>query len=416
VSDLDQQLRQLFREKEALVGTPPAPDPPTTKEIRHSHTRLGKVRTPLQLVAIAVVVTLAVVGFDLVRGSSSPTPATIPPQTWADALGNVSPVTMPDSLPRLAARTNMPTSVPRTNEDLPALLDDLPGRAVMTWYLAPPSGCDVQGWARETIDFYGVDGTWRRLNMADLGLPDSAWPGCQTYGAGSLSPDGRWWVTGAKGLFVLLNLESGHLVTRDSRVGWPGSWAQNSEQLATAGMKSGSLWQVPGIHLTDTPGMKDAGLSWPLPGGGYVTDDDTKSNDPDGGSMTLRYYSSNGDLSQTRQVPTPPASDCSIEGGFLGDRVGMVCLTKQSEPHMFYVLDESSWDVEVALRVPDGVDAYPWQWLNPDLWALNTSDGIGMWRIDEGEFARALSLPDEPKSAKWYAFNSFDLAGDLVAG
>jgi hypothetical protein len=416
VSDLDQQLRQLFKEKEAAVGPPPTTALPLTNTIgaQPSHARPRKVRPLLQITAIAAAVALVVLGVNVLRSNVTTAPALTPGQTWADALGDVSPLTMPDTLPRLAAQTNLPTSVPSAGEDLPPLLDDLPGRALMTWYPAPASGCDVQGWERDTIDFYGVDGQWRRLSMTDLGLPDSSWPGCFSNGPGSLSPDGRWWAIGAKGLFVLLNLETGDLVTRESRAGWPGLWAQNSQQLATAGMKSGSLWQVPGVHLTDTPGVKESGIAWPLPDGGYVIDEDTRSQETDGDSLTLRYYTATGDLSKTRRVPTPTASDCSVEGGFVGDRVGMVCLTNRNEPHTFYVLNESSWRVEAALRVPDGVDAYPWQWLSPGLWALWTEDSVGLWQIDEGKLGRVLPVPDEPKSSKGWAFNQFGLAGDLV--
>jgi hypothetical protein len=287
----------------------------------------------------------------------------------------------------------------------------------MTWYPAPASGCDVQGWARETIDFYGLDGKWRRLNLADLGLPESSWPpGCISAGPGSLSPDGRWWTIGAKGLFVLLNLETGDLVTKKSNAGWGGAWSQNSQQVLTVANKAGSLWKVPGIHLTDTPGTKEVGLSTlPLPDGGYVIDESTKSNNPDGGSMTLRYYLPSGELSKTREVPTPPSRDCSVEA-LVGDRVGMVCIGRPNkEPNLFYVLNESSWRVEAALEVPPkGTDAYPTVFLNQDLWVLDTGDSVGMWQIDEGELGTVLPLPDEAKSAKWYAFNQFGLAGDLV--
>lgn len=420
MSDLDQRLRELFRGKESVVGPTPATPPelldPAVRPGEPSRPRTVRWRHPLiQTSVIVAVAALVVVGVSVVRSNVTPAPDPAARQTWAQALGDVEPLTVPNTLPDLDSKTNLPTSVPGPDEDLPSLLDDLPGRVQMTWYLAPPSGCDVQGWARESIDFYGVDGRWRRLNMADLGLPESSWPGCDTYGSGSLSPDGRWWATGAKDLFVLLNLETGNLVTRRSTAGWPGLWAESSQQLVTAGMRAGSLWRVPGIHLTDTPGLRESHLAWPLPDGGYVIDEDTRSDDPDGGSMTLRYYSSTGDLSNTREVPIPPGSGCSLEG-LQGERVGMFCMGKPNrEPHFYYVLDESSWRVVAALEVPpQGSDTFPAGFLNPGLWVLDNGESVGMWEIDEGQMGTVLALPDEPKSAKWYAFNQFGLAGDLV--
>lgn len=420
MSDLDQQLRQLFRDKEAEVGPPPAMalQRTSTTDAHPSSGMTTKVRPLFQIAAIAAVVALVVFGVNVLRSSVTPEPASTPEQTWADALGDVSPLTMPKTLPQLPAQTNLPTSIPGPNDDLPSLLDDLPGRVLMTWYPAPASGCfeGVQGWARETIDFYGQDGRWRRLNLVDLGLPESTWPGCSN-GPGSLSPDGRWWTIGAKGLFVLLDLETGDLVTKKSSTPWGGTWTHNSQQLVKFGNRKGAaLWQVPGIHVMDLPGMEEPGSDpLPLPGGGYLASDaPAGSSDADSGSMTLRYYTPTYDLVKTRAVPVPPGQECVLEG-VEEDRVGMVCLAEPSKKRrVLYVLDESSWQVEAALEVPPGASAYPAAWLNPELWALWKRDSVGMWQIDEGEVGTVLPLPDESKSAKYFAFNQFGLAGDLL--
>ena len=416
MSDLDQQLRQLFREKEAVVGPAPTPDLPLVEEEYPSATRLGRIRAPLQVAALAAIVAVAVIGFHLVRSSTPAGPTSTPPQTWDDALGDVSPLTMPKTLSELPVQTNLPASVPDPSADLPSLLDDPPGRVLMTWYPAPASGCDVSGWATETIYFYGQDGQWRRLNMVDLGLPKSTWPGCASNGPGSLSPDGKWWTVGAKGLFVLLDLETGDLVTKKSRMSWGGTWTQDSHQVIKFGDRKGAaLWEVSGIYVRDMPGMEGPG-SGPLslPGGGFIASDPpAKGDDPDGSSITLRYYTPNYDLVRTRTVPAPPAYECSLEG-VEGDRVGMLCLVEPSKPHMLYVLDEASWRVEAALAVPPGASAIPAHWLNPDLWSLWDAEGVGMWQIDQGKVGSVLPLPDEVKSAKWYTFNQFGFAGDLV--
>jgi hypothetical protein len=81
--------------------------------------------------------------------------------------------------------------MPTGRESMPSLLDDPPGRAVLS-YRPIEYEHDPQGWAGETIYLWGVDGRWRRLSMLDLGLPDEGWPGptctapgsCRLTGAG----------------------------------------------------------------------------------------------------------------------------------------------------------------------------------------------------------------------------------------
>jgi hypothetical protein len=68
----------------------------------------------------------------------------------------------------------------------------------------------AEGWASEQIMFWGSDGQWRSLDMADLGLPEAWWPGGNdTYGPGSLSADGRIWAAHTNAGVVLVNLSTG---------------------------------------------------------------------------------------------------------------------------------------------------------------------------------------------------------------
>jgi hypothetical protein len=74
-----------------------------------------------------------------------------------------------------------------------SLLTDPPGRAVVQVRLWEPYD-RVTGWHDQVTYFYGTDGRWRSLLMSDLGLDATKWAGPDTGWAGSLSPDGRYWV------------------------------------------------------------------------------------------------------------------------------------------------------------------------------------------------------------------------------
>ena len=91
---------------------------------------------------------------------------------------------------------------------MPLLFDDPPGRALMS-YRPVESLDDPRGWASETTYLLGTDGGWRRLAMADLGLAEEWWPGPDTYGAGQVSPDGRWWALHVGPNVLLMNLRTG---------------------------------------------------------------------------------------------------------------------------------------------------------------------------------------------------------------
>lgn len=115
-------------------------------------------------------------------------------------------------LPRLrqsGASGLLPARIPRIDAHLPDLLDDLPGRAAL---VVNPSitvlNTAVGSWSELELLVYGVDGRWRRLNLGDLGLSESLriW---DTYGAGSLSSDGRWWTGSTHDGSVLVDMQTG---------------------------------------------------------------------------------------------------------------------------------------------------------------------------------------------------------------
>lgn len=140
-------------------------------------------------------------------------------QSWEEVLGSVSPWEAPRRV-RYESYGGLPARMPAPAERVgwPSLLSDLPGRAVATYYAPPkcdPATFDESSWDPQAVYFLGVDGQWRTLRMGDLPLPSPEF-GCHdyTFDAGSLSPNGRWWLVAnggpvLKGWMMLLNLETG---------------------------------------------------------------------------------------------------------------------------------------------------------------------------------------------------------------
>jgi hypothetical protein len=94
----------------------------------------------------------------------------------------------------------------------PSLLEDPPGQALVASYVPR---ADAPGFSMEAIDFYGLDGRWVRLSLGDLDLPRAGWYGGDTYGAGALSPDGRWWAGPMQGGFYVVDMRDGSVRVGD---------------------------------------------------------------------------------------------------------------------------------------------------------------------------------------------------------
>jgi len=90
--------------------------------------------------------------------------------------------------------------------------------------------------------FYSADGAWRRLQLEDLGLPESAWPGGDTFGAGNLSPNGRWWTAPSDAGVIVLSLSTGSTELIDLTGGYAVSpqWLPDSSAFVARTFERGS--------------------------------------------------------------------------------------------------------------------------------------------------------------------------------
>lgn len=123
------------------------------------------------------------------------------------------PKFLPSRAPRLASFPSKKST---------PLLADLPGRAVLTAFESE-AAIDQYYVHRQFSDivryFYGVDGRWRSLNMAELGISESDFAGSDT-GVADLSPTGRYWTFRTLTRVAILDLKTGELTLTDPIGPW----------------------------------------------------------------------------------------------------------------------------------------------------------------------------------------------------
>jgi hypothetical protein len=335
-------------------------------------------------------------GADSQSTSRPESPADVVP---LQRLLDVDPATLP------ALRTHLPRRVPAEDAVLASVLDDPPGRAVVAYH--PPEGYFLgpEGWASEDIMFCGRDGRWRRLRMEDLGLPESA-SFRDTYGAGSLSPDGRWWV-GSFGLGdILLDLSSGE-------------W----RVIELAGeMTQAALTWIPGerafLAMSYT-GRRDLPVKVSVPGG-EVTRSPFQSYqvgiEPDGTATSLqnvgggeaRLIEWKGSRQLERFV-APLAGPGRRRGpfGVLATNGRFAQIASRASDNYnkstITVVDSDTGEIQAKLRYGQrtaSVEGYP-GWLDDDTLVLQTRSHLLAWRPDEQQMYRVMDIPEGSEDHYW---------------
>ena len=298
-------------------------------------------------------------------------------------------------LPRL--RSALPKRVPRDTSGLPSLVDDPPGRATMVYH--PPEMLvddPTTGWANETLLFHGVDGRWRKLRMDELGLPDDIWPGWDTYGAGSLSPDGRRWAGKSRAGVIVLDLATGDadLIELDSDwTAWV-EWRDDSRSVVAGhgnGGRRTELIELPSGRRTSQPFRY-----WEAR---FAPDGTAYSLQP-AGRGRVEILSWRGDTTTALGVVDVPGLR-RWQGGMYGPDVtdDRILVGVQRSPYRTIDLAVIGIEeLEVAARLhltvkqrSRFVDA---EWLDPETVLLEAGPGLLAWRPADGSFLRVTALPD----------------------
>lgn len=313
------------------------------------------------------------------RGGS-PSPSTDPVVTASEspeATWSLDGVRV-DTVPRNVtyARNNLPGHFPSDDAARPDLLADPPGRAVLAYH--PREFFEPGGWASERIDFLGADGGWRSLDMADLGLPESAWPGVDSYGAGELSYDGRLWAGRTNFGVVIVDLGSGQARTVET----PGvhtsyvAWRPDGQQLDM--IRLGDKDRTYRTWSLDLNTGKVRRAPYRLPLASYASDGSVVTfKKRDGGTQRVNHYPDGTSSSEPVAVPYRRVR----YGALVGPTHSLVGLYRS-----VVVVDNVTMSPHARLAAPFSTTiALGWLDTNRVLLALNRV-GLTEWNVQTGEF------------------------------
>ena len=340
-------------------------------------------------------------------------PAAGPQRPRAEATAPAYPVTrVPRDLGTqpVQAVAGLPRSLPVASAALPSALDDPPGRARLAYH--PPEWWgDATGWASETVLLLGVDGRWRRLALADLGRPEADWPGVDTYGAGALSPDGRWWAGKSRAGVLLVDLGTGRHQLVGLATDWVAQvrWLPDSSGLVAAhGLGNRSGLRTAHVSLPDLRTRALPYEVWEVgfePDGTPVTLRRTR-----GGSYELVADPGPGEVVRgSVRFPLAGRMHRSLAPIPTEGRYAVLTQHRSTRPVDLVVLDSATLAVQHVLRFDQRrVRLWCVWWLDPDRLLVQTRRDLVLWDLRDGSVRRVADGP-EPNGEHWWAW-TVDLA------
>lgn len=339
-------------------------------------------------------------GADAPSLPSTPSPAAQPtaPPVWLGADVRVDRVS--GQLPR--HESSLPSEFPLDDAVLPDLLAEPPGRVRMAYH-PRESFDDVGGWNAERVFFLGVDGGWRSLEMADLGLPEGSHPGADTYGAGALSPDGSTWAAPLRSGIVLLDL----LTTRSRVVQIPGdhtrylAWHPDGRSIDVMRLHGASTQRTWSVHPRS---LKVARAPYLLPIDGFADDGSVVTFAKRGANTLRTVHRDRGKVSDVVAMPYRHAR----RGGAVGtDRI-VFGVNRE-----LLAVDVRSGEPIARLRLSQS-DAAGWPrgwWGQDTVWFYVPSRGLLTWDVANGR-TRVLTRVRPPVTDGLYW--SASVARDLM--
>ena len=365
---------------------------------------------------VAVALALTALGFAACTGSDrvgSAEPPVEPAESVAQDATSATPqqaatwsleAARVDRLPRnLAyARSALPRRFPADDAVLPDLLADPPGRAVLAYH--PREFFEPGGWATERIFFLGTDGAWRSLAMTDLGLPESAWPGLDTYGAGALSYDGRTWAGRTNFGVVLVDLSSGQATS----VATPGvhtsflAWRPDGQQLdMVRGGDKARSYRTWSLHPRTGKVVR---APYRLPLSAYASDGTVVTfTRGEGGTQRVVHHPDGRTSSEAVSVPYRRVRF----GALVGPASSLVGLYRTVA-----AIDNATTSPIARLATPFS-STIPVGWLDADRVLLTLNEvGLVAWNVDSGEVQALTKVRPALQPDSWW---TIAVALDLVA-
>lgn len=287
----------------------------------------------------------------------------------------------------------LPASFPPDDAVLPDLLEGPPGRARLAYHPRETFD-DRDGWSDERVFFFGVDGTWRSLELVDLGLPESDHPGVDTYGAGELSPDGTRWAAKTNAGVVVVNLGTGlaRMIELPGRATNYLDWRPDGRRLDVArfgGRPRYRTWTV------DPASGRTKRAPYSLPLDGYAVDGAVVTYEKRGIDVVRTAHRGRRTVSGIVPIPWQLVR----LGGLVGETRTMVGLRRNVA-----VVDTASSRPLARVRLGySGGFGFPRGWLDEDTLYFYSADvGLLTWDVETGDFRLLTSVrPAARKDSYW---------------
>lgn len=346
--------------------------------------------------------------------SAQSTPTSVP---RALDLVETDVVTRPQAYRRQSS--NLPATFPGRDEQFASPLAEPPGVTVLTY--RPYEGLlatgrelvgEPAGWSGETVFFWSGAGEWRRLDLTELGLPESEHPGDDTYGVGRLSPDGLHWSASSRGGFVVVDLVTGSVRSKRLEVGQSVRylrWLDGARLQAVGTARRGRqvVWEY---DVTDDVLEPRA---WPAPWSVWP--------DPDGTPVLFAGSGRSGArrTSWPEQSSDPVREELPfrhrVSGWPLYGPSNYLLATWKDPGYDLLAVDGSTDEPLRALRVTN----LGYHWWAGDRVVFAVAEHLLVWDPASGELRRLTSAPAMPRGLTeqqrgllwWHA----DLAGDTVS-
>jgi hypothetical protein len=285
---------------------------------------------------------------------------------------------------------------------LPDLLSDPPGRVRLAYH-PRESFDDGEGWDTERVFFFGVDGGWRSLQMADLGLPGWSHPGVDTYGAGALSSDGSTWAAPTRAGAVLLNLSTGR--SRHALI--PGdhtrylAWHPDGRSIDVMRLHGASTQRTWSVH---TQSLNVTRAPYLLPIDGFAGNRSVITFAKNGAQTLRTVHRGRSNSSDVLDMPYRHARR--------GGAVGTDHIAFGVNRELLAVNGRSAAPVARLRLPPDEAAGWPRGWWGPDtVWFYEASRGLITWNVTNG-LTQVLTRVRPPTDDRLYW--SATVAADLM--